>query len=138
MGTMASQISDVSIVCSGADLKKTSKLRVIGLCEGTQPVTGGFPSQRAGNAENVSIWWRHYDNNVYLQALLASSFSSSAIRFSSSLNSRLNARVSISTIFSWKENSEWKYRVKAKTCPGFNPSRLNSIEEWNKINDLIF
>ena len=40
--------------------KKTSKLRVTGLCEGNPPVTGGFPSQRAGNAENVSIWSRHH------------------------------------------------------------------------------
>ena len=24
------------------------------------PVTGGFPFQRASNAENVSIWWRHH------------------------------------------------------------------------------
>ena len=39
--------------------KKTSKLRVIGLCEGNPPATGGFPSQRASNAENVSIWWHH-------------------------------------------------------------------------------
>ena len=40
--------------------KKTSKLRVTGLCEGNSPVTGEFPSQRASNAENVSIWWRHH------------------------------------------------------------------------------
>ena len=40
--------------------KKTSKLRVAGLCEGNSPVTGEFPSQRASNAENVSIWWRHH------------------------------------------------------------------------------
>ena len=39
---------------------KTSKLCVTGLCEGNPPVTGGFPSQRASNAENVSIWWRHH------------------------------------------------------------------------------
>ena len=39
--------------------KKTSKLRVTGLCEGNLPVTGGFPSQRANSTENVSIWWRH-------------------------------------------------------------------------------
>ena len=38
--------------------KKTSKLRVIGLCEGNPPVTGWFPTQRASNAESVSIWWR--------------------------------------------------------------------------------
>ena len=40
--------------------KKTSKLRVIGLCVGNSPVTGEFPTQMASNAENVSIWWRHY------------------------------------------------------------------------------
>ena len=42
--------------------KKPPKFRVTGLCEGNQPVTGGFPSQRANNAENVSIWWRHHGN----------------------------------------------------------------------------
>ena len=41
--------------------KKTSKLRVTGLCEGNSLVTGEFPSQRASNAENVSICWRHHD-----------------------------------------------------------------------------
>ena len=41
--------------------KKTSKLRVTGLCAGNSPGTGEFPTQMASNAENVSIWWRHYD-----------------------------------------------------------------------------
>ena len=36
--------------------KKTSKLRVTGLCAGNSPMTGVFPAQRASNAENVSIW----------------------------------------------------------------------------------
>ena len=40
--------------------KKTSKLRVTGLCVGNSPVTGEFPAQMASNAENVSIWWRHH------------------------------------------------------------------------------
>ena len=40
--------------------KKTSKLRVTGLCMGNSPMTGEFPAQRASNAENVSIWWRHH------------------------------------------------------------------------------
>ena len=39
--------------------KKTSKLRVTGLCEGNSPVTGEFPAQKASNAENVSIWCHH-------------------------------------------------------------------------------
>ena len=41
--------------------KKTSKLRVTGLCAGNPLVTGEFPAQRASNTENVSILWRHHD-----------------------------------------------------------------------------
>ena len=40
--------------------KKTSKLRITGLCAGNSPATGEFPAQRASNTENVSIWWRHH------------------------------------------------------------------------------
>ena len=40
--------------------KKTSKLRVTGLCAGNSPGTGEFPAQMASNAENVSIGWRHH------------------------------------------------------------------------------
>ena len=42
--------------------KKTYKLRVTGLCEGNSLVTNEFPGQRASNAENISIWWRHHIN----------------------------------------------------------------------------
>ena len=38
--------------------KKTSKLRVTGLCAAG---TGEFPAQMASYAENVSIWWRHHE-----------------------------------------------------------------------------
>ena len=41
--------------------KKTSKLRVTGLCAGNSPGTGEFPAQMASYAENVSIWWRHHE-----------------------------------------------------------------------------
>ena len=61
MSAMSTQITSLTIVYStihsGVDQKKTSKLRVIGLCEGY----GEFPAQRASNAENVSIFWRHHD-----------------------------------------------------------------------------
>ena len=40
----------------GRRLKETSKLCVTGICDGNQPVSGGFPSQRASYAEKVSIW----------------------------------------------------------------------------------
>ena len=70
MSAMAPQITSLtifhSIVYSRRRSKKTSKLRVIGLCEGNSPVTGEFPAQRASNAEIVSIWWRHHDNCEYI------------------------------------------------------------------------
>ena len=70
MSAMASQITGVSIVCSnvcssGRISKKTSKLRVTGLCEGNPPVTC-VPPQRASNAEKVSIWWYHHVNEKFL------------------------------------------------------------------------
>ena len=42
--------------------KKISKLHITGLCAGNSPGTGEFPAQRASNAENGSIWWRHHEN----------------------------------------------------------------------------
>ena len=43
--------------------QKTSKFRVTGLCAGNSSVIGEFPAQRASNADNVSIWWRHHAHN---------------------------------------------------------------------------
>ena len=40
--------------------KKHQRSALLALCEGNPPVTGGFPSQRASNAESVSILWRHH------------------------------------------------------------------------------
>ena len=45
--------------------KKTSKLRVTGLCERNSPGTGEFPAQMASNTENVSIWWRNHGKWSY-------------------------------------------------------------------------
>ena len=61
-----SQITSLTIVYSTVLFsrhwsKKTSKLRVTGLCAENSPVTGEFPEQMASNAENVSIRWRHHE-----------------------------------------------------------------------------
>ena len=64
--------------------KKTSKLRITGLCVGNSPETGEFPAPRASNAENVSIWWRHHDiyaSRGHTDKLLAAVF-----RFHSSVH----------------------------------------------------
>ena len=56
MSMMASQITGVSIVCSNicCRSKKTSKLHVTG--EENLLLTGRFPSQRANNTQNFSLW----------------------------------------------------------------------------------
>ena len=57
MGTIASQITSLtvvySIVYSGGD-QRTHQFTGI----------GEFPAQRASNAENVSIWWRHHGDKM--------------------------------------------------------------------------
>ena len=65
MSATACQITSLTIVYStvysGADEKPTLQLHVAGLYAGNIPATGEFPAQRASNAENVSMWWRHHD-----------------------------------------------------------------------------
>ena len=43
--------------------KKTSKLRVTGLCAGNS--RGEFPAQMVSTADNVSIWWSHRLNMCF-------------------------------------------------------------------------
>ena len=65
MGAMSSQITGVSIVCATVcwnTNKKPIKAARHRPSEGNSPVTSGFLSQRASNAENVSILWRHQDH----------------------------------------------------------------------------
>ena len=45
--------------------KKTSTLLLTDLCGGNPPVIGRFSSQRASNAENVSIWWHHHVQHIF-------------------------------------------------------------------------
>ena len=63
MGAMATQIASLMIVYTTVFFrrrsKKTSKLRVTGLCAGNSSETGEFPAQMTSNSENASIWWRH-------------------------------------------------------------------------------
>ena len=50
--------------------KKTSRLRVAGLCVSNWPETGEFPAQMASNTENVSIWWCHHEVHILDQCLM--------------------------------------------------------------------
>ena len=70
MGAMASQITSLTIVYSTfirAPIKENIKIPRHWPCAGNSPVTGEFPVQKASNAENVYIWWRHhvYQGHIY-------------------------------------------------------------------------
>ena len=62
MGAMASHIASFTIVYSiaysGAVQRKHQ--RSASLAFFVRGITGEFPAQRASNADNVSIWWRHH------------------------------------------------------------------------------
>ena len=64
MSAMASQITCLtivySIVYSGADQRKHQSSVSLAFV-GNSPVTGEFIAQRASNAENGSISWRHHE-----------------------------------------------------------------------------
>ena len=86
---MVSQITNLTIVYStvnsGRDQESIKAPRHWPLWGENTPVVGEFPAQRASNAENVSIWWRHHaiyhpkdeyvckliiaDTNVYLRRI---------------------------------------------------------------------
>ena len=66
---MTSQITGAWIVCptvcSGTDQSKHQSSASLAFVRGIHvAVTGGFPSQRASNAEDGSIWWRHHIINL--------------------------------------------------------------------------
>ena len=69
MSAIISQITGVGIiyssVCSGADQRKHQSSASLAILRGIHrwPVTGEFPTQRASNAGNVCIWWRHHGSN---------------------------------------------------------------------------
>ena len=64
ISVLASQITGVSIVhstvCSGTDQRKKIKAPRHWPLWGEFTSDSEFPAQRAGNAENVSIWWRRH------------------------------------------------------------------------------
>ena len=91
--------------------KKTSKLRVTGLCEGNSRVTGEFPSQRTSNAENVSIWWRHHEKPL-----------SPAVRYRASATTQCKVDI-MDIVF-----AQW---IKTQTATG----AINSINIYKRYYD---
>ena len=64
-------LSRCSTICSGQHQRNIIAPLLLALCKGNSPVTGEFPTQRANNAENASIWWRHNEVPVVVTVTAA-------------------------------------------------------------------
>ena len=124
--------------------KKTSKLRITGLCAGNSLVTGEFPAQMASNAKNVSIWWRHHALTFVvcwpclLRPLLLLSVGSQALGHTS-LRSRC---LHLQDVHNDHEEREWKTHP---TVPSVVLGRTLRLDDWkigaywglNKMADIL-
>ena len=107
--------------------KKTSKLRVSGLYEGSPQVTGGFSSQRASDAENVSIWWRHLvypKNMVTHESIMTWKRSPHSLRWSPNgrdgVSNHQPHDCLLNRLFRRRSKKSWKLRV-IGICAGNSP-----------------
>ena len=71
--------------------------------ERNPPVTGGLPSQRARNAENVSIWWRHHVCTRYRYALYCCYYI-----MSSTWINVIHSSI-FSDLFGWPKSLRWRH-----------------------------
>ena len=69
MGVMASHSTNTtavySIVYSGADQRKQQSSASLAFVREIHRWPVNYPAQRASNAENVSIWWRHHNFGLH-------------------------------------------------------------------------
>ena len=88
--------------------KKTSKVRVNGLCAGNSPMIGEFPAQRASNAENGSIWWRHHGWRLpYFRSHPMCQMSTTAVPNIFAFNAKIMVVADI------QHNHPWRYSITA-------------------------
>ena len=103
--------------------KKTSKLRVTGLCVWNSPGTGEFPAQMASNAENVSIWWRHHGS----------------FQLNSRLTLKVNPSIQTSLYIFHDDVIKWKYFPRYwPFVRGIHRSPVNSPQRGQWRGALIF
>ena len=85
MRAMASQITGFTIVywtvCSSRDQRKHQSSASLAFVKGILRWPVDSPAQRASNAENSSIWWRHHDNRKSITMTNFSSMATNADNF---------------------------------------------------------
>ena len=122
--------------------KKTSKLRVTGLCEGNSPVTGEFPAQRSSNAEKSSHFMtssydlRSWDTSIVKLFYHVPSSIASLVRFKVSTFS-INAQWIVQSFIqefmpvTRKSSSNWRNPTKNMPVDGI-------VLYWTKYYIYIY
>ena len=117
MGAITSQITSFNRSIRRRS-KKTSKLRLTGLCAGNSPGTGEFPAQMASDAENVSIWWRHHD--IWYRCKLLRCLwliLPASEKYSTCTSSKMNNMTCLNDTKGWIRNDRIVIRYENKCSP---------------------
>ena len=118
-----------------AQIKENIKVRRHRLWWGNSPVTGEFPAQRASDADNVSISWRHHSLQIYYMA--DGGLASLAAWHCESLFSirRVQQRQQWRYLSMYKHEAGFlRWMITRQTRPGWAlmPSQRRTIQ-WNSI-----
>ena len=121
--------------------KKTSKLRVTGLCAGNSPVTGEFPAQRASNVENVSIWWRHHGQLAIAQGYRSKNrvaINSMEIQIKTVLFVYLTSVIAVTFSHARTSVNKWWRFCNNLIGPVLDSRGTHKIIQWTPIPDPLF
>ena len=101
--------------------KKSSKLLVTGHCEGNPPVVSEFPSQRASDAENVFLWWRHRIHIKPLMKVVLLTCLTSSLKFPSFFHKEKLPDDYVSMMMSYYPNLILNH-ISTRLTPGLHPA----------------
>ena len=109
--SMASQITSLAIVypfIQCADQRNIKALHHWPLWGEFTPVAGEFPTQRASNAENVSIWWRHHETmSSFVQIMVCCMFNIKPLSEQMLTFCQLNPEQQLCSWIIMKVNQNW-------------------------------
>ena len=99
------------------------------LCE----VAGEFPLQRASNAENVSIWWRHHASTLIYEAEIVTTIEKASMVTMIDLDNKVNCGLSgLGSIRDWVHWIKWSQMVVITAQITSNSTVFSSVySEWS-------
>ena len=98
-------------------------------------MTGEFPAQRASNAENASIWWRHHDAQTVLNENIQNSIEISLFHWSLFLMVQLTIFQHRQQANTWVNGGRVYWRIYASS--GFDELKPTNATQIKILNMLM-